>query len=175
MSTSCFSFFILLFWWQFHNANQLAAWCLHHICTHYNRICANYRKEIKSKSPGKSISSTIYSMRWMQTVQGCKAPDMNSILLHRSKYEIFSHIQEVFLKQQLTQIWKSCSLLILLDFLFPYKQNWLQNLLLKAFINTLKWKYGWFYIGCNYYGNIFVFYFWVKNIYIIILNGCFNK
>uniref|UniRef100_A0A673KK20 Rho-related BTB domain-containing protein 1-like n=1 Tax=Sinocyclocheilus rhinocerous TaxID=307959 RepID=A0A673KK20_9TELE len=35
---------------QFHNANQLAAWCLHHICTHYNRICANYRKEIKSKS-----------------------------------------------------------------------------------------------------------------------------
>ncbi|KAM6951445.1 rho-related BTB domain-containing protein 1 [Aplochiton taeniatus] len=36
---------------QFHNANQLAAWCLHHICTHYNSVCANYRKEIKSKSP----------------------------------------------------------------------------------------------------------------------------
>ncbi|ROL41020.1 Rho-related BTB domain-containing protein 1 [Anabarilius grahami] len=35
---------------QFHNAIQLAAWCLHYICTHYNRICANYRKEIKSKS-----------------------------------------------------------------------------------------------------------------------------
>ncbi|KAK3529445.1 hypothetical protein QTP70_031089, partial [Hemibagrus guttatus] len=35
---------------QFHNANQLTAWCLHHICTHYNNICANYRKEIKSKS-----------------------------------------------------------------------------------------------------------------------------
>ncbi|XP_062859540.1 rho-related BTB domain-containing protein 1 [Trichomycterus rosablanca] len=35
---------------QFHNAHQLAAWCLHHICTHYNSICANYRKEIKSKS-----------------------------------------------------------------------------------------------------------------------------
>ncbi|XP_063077552.1 rho-related BTB domain-containing protein 1 [Engraulis encrasicolus] len=35
---------------QFHNANQLAAWCLHHICTHYNSVCANYRKEIKSKS-----------------------------------------------------------------------------------------------------------------------------
>ncbi|XP_028976084.2 rho-related BTB domain-containing protein 1-like isoform X2 [Esox lucius] len=35
---------------QFHNANQLAAWCLHHICTHYNTVCSNYRKEIKSKS-----------------------------------------------------------------------------------------------------------------------------
>ncbi|XP_012694691.1 rho-related BTB domain-containing protein 1 isoform X1 [Clupea harengus] len=35
---------------QFHNANQLAAWCLHHICTHYNSVCANYRKEIKCKS-----------------------------------------------------------------------------------------------------------------------------
>uniref|UniRef100_W5MIA1 Rho-related BTB domain-containing protein 1 n=1 Tax=Lepisosteus oculatus TaxID=7918 RepID=W5MIA1_LEPOC len=36
---------------QFHNANQLAAWCLHHICTNYNSVCAKYRKEIKSKSP----------------------------------------------------------------------------------------------------------------------------
>ncbi|KPP60007.1 rho-related BTB domain-containing protein 1-like, partial [Scleropages formosus] len=36
---------------QFHNANQLAAWCLHHICTHYNTICSKYRKEIKSKLP----------------------------------------------------------------------------------------------------------------------------
>ncbi|TSK14558.1 Rho-related BTB domain-containing protein 1 [Bagarius yarrelli] len=35
---------------QFHNANQLSAWCLHHICTHYNNICAKYRKEIRSKS-----------------------------------------------------------------------------------------------------------------------------
>ncbi|MBN3282514.1 RHBT1 protein, partial [Polyodon spathula] len=35
---------------QFHNANQLGAWCLHHICTHYNCVCAKYRKEIKSKS-----------------------------------------------------------------------------------------------------------------------------
>ncbi|XP_041125024.1 rho-related BTB domain-containing protein 1-like isoform X3 [Polyodon spathula] len=35
---------------QFHNATQLGAWCLHHICTHYNRVCAKFRKEIKSKS-----------------------------------------------------------------------------------------------------------------------------
>lgn len=35
---------------QFHNANQLAAWCLHHICTNYNSVCSKFRKEIKSKS-----------------------------------------------------------------------------------------------------------------------------
>lgn len=39
---------------QFHNANQLAAWCLHHICTNYNSVCSKFRKEIKSKSAGKS-------------------------------------------------------------------------------------------------------------------------
>ncbi|XP_023595069.1 rho-related BTB domain-containing protein 1 isoform X2 [Trichechus manatus latirostris] len=36
---------------QFHNAHQLAAWCLHHICTNYNSVCSKFRKEIKSKSP----------------------------------------------------------------------------------------------------------------------------
>ncbi|KAL0617758.1 Rho-related BTB domain-containing protein 1 [Plecturocebus cupreus] len=35
---------------QFHNAHQLAAWCLHHICTNYNSVCSKFRKEIKSKS-----------------------------------------------------------------------------------------------------------------------------
>ncbi|XP_044515150.1 rho-related BTB domain-containing protein 1 [Gracilinanus agilis] len=35
---------------QFHNAHQLAAWCLHYICTNYNRVCAKFRKEIKAKS-----------------------------------------------------------------------------------------------------------------------------
>ncbi|XP_010146786.1 PREDICTED: rho-related BTB domain-containing protein 1-like [Eurypyga helias] len=35
---------------QFHNANQLAAWCLHYICTHYNSVCSKFRKEIKAKS-----------------------------------------------------------------------------------------------------------------------------
>ncbi|XP_055445908.1 rho-related BTB domain-containing protein 1 isoform X3 [Bubalus kerabau] len=34
----------------FHNAHQLAAWCLHHICTNYNSVCSKFRKEIKSKS-----------------------------------------------------------------------------------------------------------------------------
>ncbi|XP_060097077.1 rho-related BTB domain-containing protein 1 [Heteronotia binoei] len=36
---------------QFHNANQLAAWCLHYICTNYNSVCSKFRKEIKTKSP----------------------------------------------------------------------------------------------------------------------------
>ncbi|XP_075391256.1 rho-related BTB domain-containing protein 1 isoform X1 [Tenrec ecaudatus] len=35
---------------QFHNAHQLAAWCLHHVCTNYNSVCAKFRKEIKSQS-----------------------------------------------------------------------------------------------------------------------------
>ncbi|XP_029465610.1 rho-related BTB domain-containing protein 1 isoform X2 [Rhinatrema bivittatum] len=35
---------------QFHNAHQLAAWCLHHICTNYNNVCSKFRKEIKAKS-----------------------------------------------------------------------------------------------------------------------------
>ncbi|XP_072095299.1 rho-related BTB domain-containing protein 1 isoform X1 [Mobula birostris] len=36
---------------QFHNAHQLAAWCLHHICTSYNSVCCKFRKEIKAISP----------------------------------------------------------------------------------------------------------------------------
>ncbi|XP_019394176.1 PREDICTED: rho-related BTB domain-containing protein 1 isoform X2 [Crocodylus porosus] len=35
---------------QFHNANQLAAWCLYYICTNYNSVCSKFRKEIKAKS-----------------------------------------------------------------------------------------------------------------------------
>ncbi|XP_063163830.1 rho-related BTB domain-containing protein 1 isoform X2 [Candoia aspera] len=35
---------------QFHNAKQLAAWCLHYICTNYNSVCSQFRKEIKMKS-----------------------------------------------------------------------------------------------------------------------------
>ncbi|XP_019352241.1 rho-related BTB domain-containing protein 1 isoform X2 [Alligator mississippiensis] len=35
---------------QFHNANQLAVWCLYYICTNYNSVCSKFRKEIKAKS-----------------------------------------------------------------------------------------------------------------------------
>ncbi|MBN3308536.1 RHBT2 protein, partial [Amia calva] len=36
---------------QFHNAKQLAAWCLHHICTNYNSVCRKFPKEMKAMSP----------------------------------------------------------------------------------------------------------------------------
>ncbi|KAJ4942183.1 hypothetical protein JOQ06_012049 [Pogonophryne albipinna] len=36
---------------QFHNAKQLSAWCLHHICTNYNSICRKFPKEMKVMSP----------------------------------------------------------------------------------------------------------------------------
>ncbi|XP_067087550.1 rho related BTB domain containing 4 isoform X2 [Osmerus mordax] len=36
---------------QFHNAKQLAAWCLHHICTNYNSVCRKFPKEMKNMSP----------------------------------------------------------------------------------------------------------------------------
>lgn len=37
---------------QFHNARQLAAWCLHFICTNYNSVCRRFPREMKCMSPG---------------------------------------------------------------------------------------------------------------------------
>lgn len=37
---------------QFHNAQQLAAWCLHYICTNYNSVCRRFPREMKFMSPG---------------------------------------------------------------------------------------------------------------------------
>ena len=37
---------------QFHNARQLAAWCLHYICTNYNSVCRRFPREMKFMSPG---------------------------------------------------------------------------------------------------------------------------
>ncbi|XP_077157510.1 rho-related BTB domain-containing protein 2-like [Paroedura picta] len=36
---------------QFHNARQLAAWCLHFICTNYNSVCRRFPREMKHMSP----------------------------------------------------------------------------------------------------------------------------
>ncbi|KYO45572.1 rho-related BTB domain-containing protein 2 [Alligator mississippiensis] len=36
---------------QFHNAQQLAAWCLHYICTNYNSVCRRFPREMKRMSP----------------------------------------------------------------------------------------------------------------------------
>ncbi|NXK14471.1 RHBT2 protein, partial [Herpetotheres cachinnans] len=35
---------------QFHNARQLAAWCLHYICTNYNSVCRRFPREMKFMS-----------------------------------------------------------------------------------------------------------------------------
>ncbi|KAF3850741.1 hypothetical protein F7725_012513 [Dissostichus mawsoni] len=35
---------------QFHGAQQLTGWCLHHICTNYNSVCRKFPREMKSKS-----------------------------------------------------------------------------------------------------------------------------
>ncbi|KAI5613141.1 rho-related BTB domain-containing protein 2 isoform X1 [Silurus asotus] len=36
---------------EFHNAKQLSAWCLHHICTNYNSVCRKFPKDMKTMSP----------------------------------------------------------------------------------------------------------------------------
>uniref|UniRef100_UPI00358FB44B rho-related BTB domain-containing protein 2-like n=1 Tax=Myxine glutinosa TaxID=7769 RepID=UPI00358FB44B len=36
---------------QFHNAEQLAAWCMHYICTNYNNICRRFPKRMRTMSP----------------------------------------------------------------------------------------------------------------------------
>uniref|UniRef100_A0A670JQK6 BTB domain-containing protein n=1 Tax=Podarcis muralis TaxID=64176 RepID=A0A670JQK6_PODMU len=36
---------------QFHNARQLAAWCLHYLCTNYNSVCRRFPREMKCMSP----------------------------------------------------------------------------------------------------------------------------
>ncbi|XP_039189763.1 rho-related BTB domain-containing protein 2-like isoform X2 [Crotalus tigris] len=36
---------------QFHQALQLAAWCLHYICTNYNQVCRRFPREMKALSP----------------------------------------------------------------------------------------------------------------------------
>ncbi|XP_026125740.1 rho-related BTB domain-containing protein 2 [Carassius auratus] len=35
---------------QFHCAHQLTSWCLHHICTNYNRVCRKFPRDMKAKS-----------------------------------------------------------------------------------------------------------------------------
>uniref|UniRef100_A0A8C3RWI7 BTB domain-containing protein n=1 Tax=Chelydra serpentina TaxID=8475 RepID=A0A8C3RWI7_CHESE len=36
---------------QFHNAQQLTAWCLHYICTNYNSVCRRFPREMKYMAP----------------------------------------------------------------------------------------------------------------------------
>uniref|UniRef100_A0A8C5QL29 BTB domain-containing protein n=1 Tax=Leptobrachium leishanense TaxID=445787 RepID=A0A8C5QL29_9ANUR len=41
---------------QFHNAKQLADWCLHFICTNYNAVCRKFPREMKYMLPGNGVS-----------------------------------------------------------------------------------------------------------------------
>ncbi|XP_033920594.1 rho-related BTB domain-containing protein 2-like [Melopsittacus undulatus] len=36
---------------QFHNAQQLAAWCQHYICTNYNSVCRRFPRHMKFMAP----------------------------------------------------------------------------------------------------------------------------
>ncbi|KAG9261762.1 rho-related BTB domain-containing protein 1-like isoform X1 [Astyanax mexicanus] len=36
---------------QFHNAKQLSAWCLNHICTNFNSVCRKFPKDMRAMSP----------------------------------------------------------------------------------------------------------------------------
>lgn len=56
-SHSCTNYFLRVFvCLQFHNAKQLSAWCLHHICTNYNSICRKFPKDMKVMSAGTGPS-----------------------------------------------------------------------------------------------------------------------
>lgn len=35
---------------QFHCAEQLTSWCLHHICTNYNNVCRKFPRDMRAKS-----------------------------------------------------------------------------------------------------------------------------
>ncbi|XP_053319017.1 rho-related BTB domain-containing protein 2 isoform X2 [Spea bombifrons] len=47
---------------QFHGAHQLAAWCMHHISTNYNRACRKFPRDIKTVSP--EIQQALEAQRW---------------------------------------------------------------------------------------------------------------
>lgn len=51
---------ICFVYWQFHGAQQLTGWCLHHICTNYNSVCRKFPRDMKAKSAGNQF------VFWMQ-------------------------------------------------------------------------------------------------------------
>lgn len=48
--------------WQFHGAQQLTGWCLHHICTNYNSVCRKFPRDMKAKSTGNKYVHTKYDI-----------------------------------------------------------------------------------------------------------------
>ncbi|XP_053573954.1 rho-related BTB domain-containing protein 2 [Bombina bombina] len=47
---------------QFHGAQQLAAWCMHHISTNYNRVCRKFPRDIRAVSAENQ--QTLEAQRW---------------------------------------------------------------------------------------------------------------
>nr|XP_033810395.1 rho-related BTB domain-containing protein 2-like isoform X2 [Geotrypetes seraphini] len=47
---------------QFHNAKQLADWCLHYICTNYNSVCRKFPRDMKYMAPENKAHFEKY--RW---------------------------------------------------------------------------------------------------------------
>lgn len=60
---------------QFHGAQQLTGWCLHHICTNYNSVCRKFPRDMKSKSTGNTC------VIWQHT-RDLKCPLINNKRQH---------------------------------------------------------------------------------------------
>ncbi|XP_072434422.1 rho-related BTB domain-containing protein 1-like isoform X3 [Chiloscyllium punctatum] len=82
---------------QLHSARQLAAWCLHHICTNYNSICRKFPKEMRHMSPEKQ--EHFEKWRW-PPVWYLKAEDRYHRALRERQRE-----QELLQKQRLGRKW----------------------------------------------------------------------
>lgn len=50
---------VLCFSLQFHGAQQLTGWCLHHICTNYNSVCRKFPRDMKAKSTGNKCVNVV--------------------------------------------------------------------------------------------------------------------
>ncbi|KAI4875484.1 hypothetical protein NFI96_030050, partial [Prochilodus magdalenae] len=82
---------------QFHNAKQLSAWCLHHICTNYNSVCRKFPKDMKVMSPENQ--KHFEKQRW-PPVWFLKEEDR----YNRSKKER-EHEEEILRKQHTKRGW----------------------------------------------------------------------
>ncbi|TRZ00644.1 hypothetical protein DNTS_027224 [Danionella cerebrum] len=55
---------------QFHCANQLSEWCLHHICTNYNSVCRKFPRDMRTKSAENFKISPVGMGQWKILVMG---------------------------------------------------------------------------------------------------------
>lgn len=50
-SANCFGLWLLFLFFQLHNADQLADWCMNHLCVNYNKLCKMSPKLLRSLHP----------------------------------------------------------------------------------------------------------------------------